>query len=156
VAELTYLQELRDIHLPAQVSFWPLAWGFCLLIALIPLTVVIYHLLKPYCMSFKIKKSYLAKLEALAASTHPDTLSSIALLLKQAALMNYPRAEVAPLYGDKWLAFLSKSAKNIKLDDAKKIFSEALYQAPQQLDLKPALALAKSWLRQQRFRSCMN
>jgi len=54
------------------------------------------------------------------------------------------------------LAFLSKSAKNIKLDDAKKIFSEALYQAPQQLDLKPALVLAKSWLRQQRFRSCMN
>ena len=156
MAELSYLQELRDIHLPSKVSFWPLAWGFWVLITLVPLCAAIYRLLKPYCMAFQIKKSYLAKLEALEASAHPDTLSSIALLLKQAALMNYPRAEVAPLYGDKWLVFLSKSAKNIKLDDAKKIFSEALYQPPQQLDLKPALALAKSWLKQQRFRSCIN
>lgn len=156
MAELTYLRQLRDIHLPPKVSIWPLAWGFWLLILLLVLAFFAYHFLKPYWIAYRTKRVYLRKIEALEKNLNCQSLTDLALLLKQAALLNYPREQVASLYGEKWLEFLGKGAKNIRLEDVKVFFSEALYQPNQALDLKPAFKLAKSWLKQQRFQRCMN
>ena len=156
MAELSYLKELRDIHLPTKVSAWPLPWGFWLLMGVLLLAVIGYRCFTPYLLALRIKHAYLAKLKALETNPNQQTLVQLALLLKQAALMNYPREEVASLYGNNWLEFLSKTAKNIRLDNAKIFFSDALYQPSQTRDMKPALLLAKSWLKQQRFKPCMN
>lgn len=151
-----YLKELRDIHLPSKVSVWPLPWGYWVLMGLLLLAFICYRSLKPYLHAFRTKQAFLAKLKALETKPNEDTLSQLALLLKQAALINYPRMDVAGLYGDQWLLFLSKTAKNMMIQDLSSYFSQALYQPAQVLDLKPALFFAKSWLKQQRFRSCMN
>jgi len=156
VAELPYLQELKDIHLPQGVSIWPLAWGFWLLLALIPLSYILYRWIRPYYQAFKLRKVFLKQLKILEENPNSSTLTKMAILLKQAALVNYSRPEVASLYGEKWVEFLSQSAKNLDMSALNILFTESLYQMPQDENLKPAFKLAYAWLKQQRFRVCMN
>jgi hypothetical protein len=156
VAELPFLKELRDIHLPQGVSIWPLAWGFWGVLVLIFLSVGIYCLIKPYYRAFKLRESYLNQLKTLETNLGETTLVEIAILLKRAALLNYPRSEVASLYGEKWLQFLCQTGKILNPTALRILFTQSLYQAPQAENLKPAFKLAYTWLKQQRFRECMN
>ena len=92
---------LADIHLQSAPNFWPLPWGWWLVI-LITLSVVIAGSIWLY----RRHQQRLALREAKRQLKHIDNLSALNTLLKRAALSYFPRETVAGLTGQAWLAFL--------------------------------------------------
>lgn len=101
---------LSDLHLPAEPSFWPLAWGWwggALVIILLLIGLLVF---------LKMRKKKLApKVAALTIfERERTTLSPSAAieLLRQTALCYYPRAHIAHLSGQAWLEFLDSQLKS--------------------------------------------
>lgn len=119
----------KDLQMPDAVSWWPLAWGWWVIIAiaLIILAALIYALIK-HQQQKRAKKQAIKLINQL-----PDTTTSIALnqLLKQVMLSYYPRQQVAQLSGNAWLAFLVAQLPDAKKTQFKKQFlqfNQSLYQ----------------------------
>ncbi|KJG09808.1 hypothetical protein UA38_08120 [Photobacterium kishitanii] len=95
---------LADIHLHTAPSYWPLAWGWWV--------VIIVSLIVIFIAGYQLRQRnqhLAAKQEAitLLKTFQPEGgLTAMNTLLKQAALSYFPRATVAPLTGVQWLTFL--------------------------------------------------
>lgn len=138
---------LADIHLPTEPSWFPLAWGWWVVICIALLLIL--------CASWFLwrrQRQHQAKREAISALAASQSLNAINLLLKRAALSYFPRQQVAALTGTAWLAFLDS-----QLPEKKRGFSAnaAAWQA-QLFSPNPEISaeqlaqyreLAKSWLR---------
>lgn len=98
------LSQLHDIQLPEPITWWPLAFGWYLLIASVFL--IIFIVWKVW--SRPVKRHL--KREAVALLTDAD-FAGVSRLLRRIAVYQYPRKEVAGLNGDAWLAFLDKTGK---------------------------------------------
>jgi len=111
------LDNLQDIILPQAVSWWPLATGFWLLLALL----LVWVLAIAICFSIRYQKNayrrealkYLGRIELQLVSPagRSTALSEMAILLKRVALSVYDRSEVAQLSSDDWLQFLDKTGR---------------------------------------------
>jgi hypothetical protein len=105
------LANLHDIVLPPQVSFWPPALGEQILTAallvalLIGLTKWIAHYRRD-----AYRRAALRELDAIAAPFDSAAALRVSAVLKRAALVAFPREEVAPLSGGAWLVFLDRTA----------------------------------------------
>jgi hypothetical protein len=97
------LSNLRDIVVPPDVPFWPPAPGWYVVGAacLVAIGLAAAAALQHYRRN-AYRRAALHELEQAA----PSTISSI---LKRAALIAFPRAEVAALSGPAWLAFLDRT-----------------------------------------------
>ena len=112
------LQNLNDIVLPAEVSWWPLAagWYFLLGLLLISITWFSYRSLRRW-FNNRYRRVALHELQLLAEKMQQDThwdssLRQIPILLKRTALSVYPRHQVASLTGKDWHQFLNSKIKN--------------------------------------------
>lgn len=113
------LAQLRDIHLPEAVSWWPLAPGwYALLIGLVFTLLVfiiwIWHLYN----RGRAKRNALVLLKNYYHQYKRDgntqrASARVSELLKRVALVYYPRENVASLQGKNWIIFLNAQAKNI-------------------------------------------
>jgi Domain of unknown function (DUF4381) len=99
------LSNLRDIAMPPDVSLWPPAPGWWILAAggvaaaaIVVGMAIVRHQRNAY------RRAALAELETVEAR-------DISTVLKRAALVVWPRAEVAPLTGAAWLAFLDRTGR---------------------------------------------
>ncbi|MDZ7750273.1 MAG: DUF4381 domain-containing protein [Gammaproteobacteria bacterium] len=106
------LAELRDIHLPDPVSWWPPApgWWLLALVVLVALGLASWAL-RRYLKRRRRSRRVLAEVDALAAAYRRDgdtqaLCSGLSLVLKRAALAAWPRQRVAGLTGTAWLEFL--------------------------------------------------
>ena len=106
---------LRDIHLPDGVAWWPLAYGWWVLLAGLVIIVLLSFFL--YWRNQKMKKSAISKArEELSRITaeyqqngDPLVLSrELSILLRRLCISLFPRTEVASLTGVEWLAFLDR------------------------------------------------
>jgi hypothetical protein len=105
---------LRGLQLPEAVGWWPLAPGWWLLIALLLATAG--FLLRTWLRRrahAAARREALRKLEesrsAYAYHGNPVTLGAeVSELLRRTMLAYAPRAEVAGLTGDEWLAWLDR------------------------------------------------
>ena len=157
------LTQLRDIHLPTPVGWWPLApgwYGLAILVLVIVLILVFY-----------ISRSYLngrAKRQALCLLTNYEqqhqrlpnsqiTTARISELLKRVALVYFPREDVASLQGERWLAFLNKTGKRLDFNQVRTALLEQPYQPPQagNNDLQLLFSMARTWIGQ-RGAPCLN
>lgn len=109
------LAELRDIHLPDPVSWWPPAPGWWLLGlgALVALGLASWALGRHLKRRRRLRR-VLAEVDALAAAYHRDgdaqaLCSGLSLALRRVALAGWPRERVAGLTGTAWLRFLDDS-----------------------------------------------
>lgn len=106
------LSQLRDIHLPAPVSWWPPAPGWWLLAAvalLAALGLYARHRLRRRNRWRRLALSELARLRQGHESQPPAALlGELSVLLRRVAVSRFPRDEVAALSGDAWLAFLDR------------------------------------------------
>ncbi|RUO32195.1 DUF4381 domain-containing protein [Aliidiomarina sedimenti] len=93
---------LHDIADTYSVSWWPLAWGWWVLIALLIV------LLGGVCFWLIQRARQRRGMRLLRAQLkHPlPSLSAVNLTLKQAALLYYPRQQIAALHSEQWQAFL--------------------------------------------------
>ena len=105
---------LRDLHLPEPISWWPLAPGWWLVIALV-LFALGWLLLRAWRKyQFHAPRRYaireLATLETeYLKHRNPVTLGQqLSELLRRAMMAYAPRHEVAGLTGEAWLEWLDK------------------------------------------------
>ncbi len=121
------LAQLRDIHLPDSVGFWPPAPGWWILAFLI-LAVIVIALVKT--LRYKQQNRYRLKaLQSLNLAWEAyqkdkqvqDYLFQLSQLLKRTALSAYPQLMVNSFHGQQWLAFLDRTNNS-----AEKEFSEGI------------------------------
>jgi len=114
---------LRGLHLPEPVGWWPLAPGWWLLIAalVVASALLIRTWLQRRARSAARRRA-LRQLEesrsAYAYHGNPVTLGAeVSELLRRTMLAYAPRAEVAGLTGDAWLAWLDRDLDEPRFRD---------------------------------------
>ncbi len=160
------LAQLNDIHLPEPVGWWPLAWGWWLLIALvlIALGVLLWrgHVRR---RRQRYRREALALLEHAyrdyqlnepAPATRRQYLQQVSQVLRRTALSALPEAEqseLAALNGNQWLRFLDRSANLTPAftEGAGHILAEGPYQPDPDSDVEALHRLAQQWIRQHRL-----
>jgi hypothetical protein len=97
--------ELKDIHVPEQITNFPIAYGWWILAALLILTIVITIVkIKKSAKRNQVKKQALAQLKNNSDINNSELIS----LLKWAAMHYFSRVELAKLYGESLLEFFLK------------------------------------------------
>ena len=108
------LQQLRDIHLPAEISWWPPACGWWLLMLLLVIGIAVGILRERQRRQRRAyRRAGQQELELLyeqwqASGDTGDFLQQLNEVLKRTALYSYPGIEIAALSGASWTAFLDR------------------------------------------------
>ena len=100
------LAQLKDIHPPAEVDWWPLDWGWWLLTLILLSSIiglVIYWRRK---RAFNRPRREARQLLTLIKSTDENWPMQINEVLKRTALCYFSHEEVAKLYGNSWRQFM--------------------------------------------------
>lgn len=147
------LDQLRPLHLPEAIGWWPLApgwWGLLILVILIIGLWLWWHHRQA------LLRTALKELDAIqnAELNNADFATRLNQLLRRVALANYPSQEVASLNGDNWLkfldahiskgGFLSANGQNLLL---------AAYAREAVLEREVLVRLTKRWIRENHRRS---
>ncbi|GLK85874.1 DUF4381 domain-containing protein [Ancylobacter defluvii] len=105
------LSRLADIVVPAPVPWWPPAPGWWMLLAalLAGLLILLVAAVRRWRRN-AYRREALAALDRLGPATDAAGVAAISAILKRTALVAYPRAQVAPLTGRAWLAFLDRTS----------------------------------------------
>jgi hypothetical protein len=105
---------LRDLHLPEPVGWWPLApgWWLLLVLALMGMALLIRQWYRAWSRN-AARRQALRVLDARVAdyARHGNAVrlgSELSELLRRTMLAYAPRADVAGLTGDDWLAWLDR------------------------------------------------
>lgn len=126
--------QLHDIHTPDQISNFPIAPGWWILLALIVISaLIIYKKIKQHKQLTAIKKQALATLNNNPAMTAKECIS----LLKWAAMHYFNRQSLAKLYGDSFQLFLTQQLPEKQQEVFKALTNEsfALQYHAEALDL---------------------
>lgn len=132
---------LRDLHLPDPVGWWPLAPGWWVLIAL-AVAGIVYLLYRQYrrWRHNRLRRIALAELSRVYNNYRQGTdaltlAKDISELLRRAMLAYSPRAEVAGLTGEQWLAWLDRGLDDQPFTTGVGRKIESLpYQRPESID----------------------
>lgn len=117
------LPELRDIHLPLDVSPFPIAYGWWLMLALIILTVLMIQFAL-YVRRYSKSRYALRLLRNISTLNAVYAAQQMSEILRRICVFKYK--EAAALLGQDWLDFLNRHSKN-KLDGKS---AELLLNAP--------------------------
>ncbi len=131
---------LRDLHLPEAVSWWPPApgWWFLFALALAGLVYLGYRQWRQwrYNAARRIALAELARLKH-DYEQGADTLTlakALSELLRRGMLAYAPRAEMAGLTGDRWLAWLDQGLEDKPFTEGAGQALESLpYRSPQSI-----------------------
>lgn len=107
---------IRDIHLPEAISWWPLAIGWWIVIALVlcALMLLYVYITKLNKPTLKRKaKAKIASIEKKFVETQNPVLcvSEISMFFRQVVITDNNEKNVAGLTGQSWLEWLDKSLK---------------------------------------------
>lgn len=135
---------LQSIQLPEPPSFWPLAWGWWSLIAVIVISIIaivgMWHWKK---RQLRAKKAALALLNLEKNNISPSGAMEI---VRQATLSYYPRARVAHLSGEAWLQFLDSQLNNSVFSINQDEWLMALYQKDSKFERDKMINQCELWL----------
>lgn len=148
------LSQLRDIHLPEPVGWWPPAPGWWLLAAsMIILIVGLWAWFVRRRRRNALYRSALAELESIrrrhARSADGEALvADLSQLLRRVAISRYPQQEVASLVGTAWLNWLDRHLNGQPFElGVGRVLVEAPYRpGHSQVDSGALLALVGNWL----------
>jgi hypothetical protein len=145
------LSRLADIVAPPQAPWWPPAAGWWILGAgLVAALVILAGLALRRHRRNAYRRAALAELDAIGLVGDGGGAAAVSAVLKRAALVAYPRAEVARLTGQGWLAFLDRSAATRDFADGPAAgLARAVYGAPLG-DGAAILAAARRWVKRHR------
>lgn len=160
------LSQLRDIHLPEPVTFWPPApgWWVLLCLLLVGLVFAYRHALAAWVVSRKLA-STLAELdqawEVFNAQAQDQTqcneaglalLATINTLLNRVALIHYPDTYAGKLTGSAWLDFLDGCDNSTDFRQGPgTVLADGVYRREFDADADALYQLARQWI-QNRYR----
>ncbi len=150
---------LRDIHLPPEIGWWPLAWGWWLvlsvgLFALIALLV--WWLKRPTSHRQRYRSaqaSALQELDRIEQQYQHDPMGlvrELSVLLRRIAISLYGRRSVAGLTGLSWLQFLDKhTGSPVFSQRFQQALTELPYRAQGSADVSALVQEVRQWLSSQ-------
>ncbi|MDG6774207.1 DUF4381 domain-containing protein [Thiomicrorhabdus sp. ZW0627] len=112
------LSQLKDIHLPDPIGWWPLAFSWWVLIFSLSAIVfaLVWFLLDRHKRN-AYRREALKQMNAIQADDNSEVserILQINALLKQVAITVYGRQEVAKLNQQAWLDFLHETANFVR------------------------------------------
>ena len=146
---------LRDIHLPADISWWPPAPGWWLIVGLILSVTLFWKWWYRRKLRLKFSAINLAKEEFKQAreqySTHQDhrqIVREISILLRRLSISTFPRVETASLTGTAWLQFLDGPMPATPFTSgAGRMLIDAPYrQEVKSEEIEPLFRLCDEWI----------
>lgn len=139
------LAQLRDIHLPQPIGWWPLAPGWWALIALICILTVVGFV---WSRMRRRSARFLAlrELEAIKPEKPDEFLAQISSLLRRVARRRSAGADV--LTGEAWSAFLMEG-KNGMSSNSATLLATGPYGPPANENFEPEALRAETatWIR---------
>nr|WP_256260883.1 DUF4381 domain-containing protein [Shewanella sp. NIFS-20-20] len=106
------MASLHDIQLPADVSAWPLALGYWLLLAIALILVVSTLAWWRQSRRAKVARQQALLLLAQLDLNSPDYPHQVNILLKRAAMSYYPRHSLSNLSDSAWFTWLDLDMPN--------------------------------------------
>ena len=146
------LAALRDIHAPDAPEFWPPAPGWFVVAALVIAAGVVAAII---CMrrwrAGRFRLDALAQLTSLrtrhgAGASDAEIAMELSVLMRRVALARHPRAQVAGLTGERWLAWLESDLPGIGVS-ARIALLDAPYARESRFDVERALTACERWVR---------
>lgn len=149
------LLDLKDIHEPEAIGWWPPALGWWLLAIAVPLLIVLLVWLYKRMTrktALKTANKILAEIKQDMASDNLQKLSALSALFRRVAISVSARNEAAGLTGQQWLAFLDRSVKGMPFSEGPgKILADAPYRRmpPTDQEISELIGLCENWLKAQ-------
>lgn len=139
------LSGLRDIHLPTEPNFWPLATGWYILIIGLILSFLICFIWWRIYQNRPLPYA-LRELEKIQ-KTSKDQLKLLSQLLKRVAMAKYGRKEVAPLTEDTWQDFLLSAAPDTLTQKQAHLLAFAVYAPKHPISDSTLYKNARLWIK---------
>jgi hypothetical protein len=146
---------LKDIHLPAGISWWPPAPGWWILLALIILIVGLIYWWRQRQQRIRRSAVNMARLELDSLQSHylkhqdaRQFVADLSVLLRRLSISAFPRTETASLTGEAWLKFLDTPLQDHSFTSGP---GRILVEAPYRPDVKaeemqPLILLCQQWI----------
>ncbi len=144
------LDDLRPLHFPDPLPWWPPAPGWWILLGLALLGLFIWLWRRH---RLRLQRAALRELAAVAEQDDDFArcAGEVNRLLKRYALVCFPREEVAGLSGSQWLAFLRDHGDEHIFFRAGKLFENTPYQRHATSgDVDLLFEFAENWIRSNR------
>lgn len=145
--------ELKSIHLPADVSTWPLAPGWWVLLALLLALLaaaLLWHRRYKRQAFRREALTLLADIEKQQNMTPLQLIDDVSALLKRVAITTHGRESVAGRTGDSWLKFLDETGKTQGFTQGPgRILGANRFQPNIAIDAPALLALCRDWIQKQ-------
>lgn len=145
-------EQLRDVHLPETISWWPLAWGWWVLITVLVLATATssYFIYKNRAKNqyrklatSSLKQSY----ESWKLSNNKqDYLHAANDVLKRCVLHNKQHSSLATLTGHAWITQLNQWAKSPLSEMATNALAFECYRANPESDIDALHTELIRWL----------
>ena len=114
---------------------------------------VSFFFFKKHWLNNRYRRAALRELNTLGTGndSKEELLEEVSILLRRVAVQAYGRSEVAPLSGDRWLAFLDRTGKTdrFSLGEAR-VLGTGLYQSSVEADMDRVIGIAKHWVKEHR------
>ncbi|MBY0377411.1 MAG: DUF4381 domain-containing protein [Gammaproteobacteria bacterium] len=149
------LAQLRDIHTPNTLSWWPLApgWFAVALFALILIVWFVYGY-KKHRQKVQRRQSLLQHLHRLQHNLieehYPLVYQDLSTLLRRIALLTHDRVEVAHLTGEEWLNFLDAQCQTqiFSRDIGRLLLSAPYFPGNESIaNPEPLLKVTEEWIK---------
>ena len=149
------LSQLRDIHLPQAVGWWPPAIGWWIIAILLIAAIVggLYWLLWRH-KRLAYKREAMAEMTSirtgyLESQDDQKLLSELSSLLKRTAITRYGRDEIAGLAGEQWLNFLDRTGQTSEFTQGSGRIITNRFSPQPKVDSSELLNAVEHWLKQQ-------
>ena len=144
------VSQLRDIHLPSDIAWWPMGWGWWILLWLTSITILAFVIWYYQHRLYRTQRFALKQLHIIRTSECPphERIKALSILLRRIALSYFPQHRVAGLHGAKWLAFLAQTANLPEMNSkTTQLLIQAPYQSDLDCDLEPVFDLTSRWIK---------
>jgi hypothetical protein len=146
------LQELRDVHMPDPISWWPPAFGWWMIIVVLVIAVSLVLWARAYRKRTRPRRVALAQLEQVKQqyARHSDdqwAITQLSNLLRRYALAVFSRSHVAGLSGQSWLKFLDHTGSTNQFSEGPgQSLRSGPYQSHGSASAADILPLVEQWI----------
>ena len=144
------LTQLRDIHLPEPISWWPPAPGWWMVLGVVIFLFALLFILRRRARLRRWRREARTVIAQLKQQhkQQPETglavVEQLSVLMRRVATTRFPAGRVASLSGEQWLTFLDDQMKsdNLFQQGAGRLLVDAPYR-PQHVNIPQVEALIK-------------
>lgn len=149
------LLDLKDIHEPEAIGWWPPAIGWWILAIAVPLLIIFliwFYKRLTRKTALKTAKKILAQIKQDATRNNLQKLCDLSVLVRRVAISLSPREKAAGLTGRQWLEFLDSSVKGTPFSEGiGQLLADAPYRntQPTETEISQLIELCENWLKAQ-------